>query len=131
MSKATNQAKTKWNSENYTQVKAYVAPEIASSFKAACAAAGVSMNSELSRFMADYCNAQAKKLAKTTDFISTNRKRHKKHDELTRQLIQLRDAQECANDNVHENFRNTENFEASVERVTKMDEAIEILEDVY
>jgi len=47
------------------------------------------------------------------------------------QLIDLRDAQECANDNVHENFRNTENYEAAVERVAKMDEAIEILEDIY
>jgi hypothetical protein len=72
LSKAANQAKTKWNSENYTQVKAYVAPEIASAFKAACAAAGVSMNSKLSQFMADYCNTQAKKPAKTTDFVSTN-----------------------------------------------------------
>jgi hypothetical protein len=43
----------------------------------------------------------------------------------------LRDAQEYANDSVHENFRNTENFEAAVERVSRMDEAIGMLEDIY
>ena len=132
MGNATNSAKTRWNAANYTQVKAYVAPDIASAFKAACAAAEVSMNSVLTQFMVDYCGLQtSKKTAKETDFVSTNRKRRKKHGELVCQLIQLRDAQEYANDNVQENFRNTENFEASEERVAKMDEAIEILETVY
>lgn len=132
MSKAANQAKTRWNSANYTQVKAYVDPEIASAFKDMCAAAGVSMNSTLSQFMADYCNMQTKKNpVKATDSVSTNRKRRKENEGLMRQLMRLRDAQECANDNVHENFRNTEKYEASLERVEKMDEAIEILEDIY
>ena len=132
LSKAANKAKTKWNADNYTQVKAYVDPGIASAFKAACATAGVSMNSELTRFMADYCNAQTSgKAAAPTDPLSTKRKRRKKHEELLRQYIQLRDAQEQANDNVHENFRNTENFEASEECVRILDEVIEMLEDVY
>lgn len=132
MSKATNKAKTKWNTANYTQIKAYVDPEVASAFKAACAAAGVSMNSRLTQFMDDFCNVQAmKNPAKAADYVSTNRKRRKRHDELVGELMLLRDAQECANDNVHENFRNTDNYEASVERVAKMDEAIEILGDIY
>jgi hypothetical protein len=85
LSKAANQAKTKWNSENYTQVKAYIDPRAASAFKAACAAVDVSVNSVLSQFMADYGNVQAdKKPAKVTDFVSTNRKRRKKHEELIR-----------------------------------------------
>ena len=132
MSKAANKAKTKWNSENYTQVKAYVNPRVASAFKTACAVADVSVNSVLSQFMADYCSVQTEiKPEKAADFISTNRKRRKKHEELIQQLIQLRDAQEYANCSVHENLRNTENFEAATERVSKMDEAIGILEDVY
>ena len=57
--------------------------------------------------------------------------RSKKFDELLYQLKQLRDAQEDANENVHENFRNTTNFEESLERVTKMDEAIDILDGIY
>jgi len=132
MGKAANKAKSKWNAVNYTQVKAYVAPGIASAFKSACAAAGVSANSVLSQFIANYCDMQtSNKSAKETDFVSTNRKRRKKHEELLRQYIQLRDAQESANDNVHENFRSAEGFEAAQERVAKMDEAIEILSDIY
>jgi len=132
MGNAANRAKTKWNAANYTQIKAYIDPDIASAFKAACTAAGASMNSVLSQFMADYCDMHtSQKPAKVIDYVSTNRKRRKKHEELLRQYIQLRDAQECANENVHENFHNTESFEASMERVAKMDEAIEILEGLY
>jgi len=132
MSKAANTAKTMWNAANYTQIKAYVAPNTASSFRAACAAAGVSMNSVLSQFMADYCVLQKRDRPKhVSDFLSTNRKRRKRHEELLGHFIQLRDAQESANGNVLENFRNTEIFEAAEERVAKMDEAIEILEDIY
>ena len=132
LSQSANQSKTKWNAANYTQVKAYVDPEIAKAFKAACEASGVSMNRELTRFMASYCDIKTRaKPVKATDFISTNRKRRKKHDELISQLMLLRDAQEYANDNVPENLRNTENFANSEERVSKMDEAIEILDGIY
>ena len=132
MGNAVNSAKTRWNAANYTQIKAYVAPDIASAFKAVCAVADASMNSVLSQFMAEYCGMQtSKKLAIETDFVSTNKKRRKKHEELVSQLVQLRDAQEYANDNVHDNFRDTENYEAAEERVAKMDEAIDILKSVY
>jgi len=132
MGNAANSAKTRWNAANYTQIKSYVAPDIASAFKAACAAAEVSMNSVLSQYMAEYCGMRInKKAVKVTDFVSTNRKRRKKNEELLSQLIQLRDAQERANYNVHENFRDTEHFEAAQERVAKLDEVIEILEDLY
>jgi hypothetical protein len=132
MINAANRAQTKWNAANYTQIKAYVAPDVASAFKAACASAGVSMNSVLSQFMAGYCGLQtSRKASDKADFTSSNRKRRKKHEELLSQFIQMRDEQESANDNVHENFRNTENFEASEERAAKMDEVIEILEGIY
>ena len=132
MGTSATKSKQRWNSANYTQVKAYVAPEIASAFKVSCAVSGTSMNSELTQFMSDYCGTQAsKKIAKGTDFLSTSKKRRKKFDELLYQLKQLRDAQEDANENVHENFRSTTNFEESLERVTKMDEAIDILDGIY
>ena len=132
MGTSATKSKQRWNSANYTQIKAYVAPEIASAFKVACVASGTSMNSELTQFMSDYCGTQKRqKVAKDTDFLSTSKKRRKKFDELLYQLKQLRDAQENANENVHENFRSTTNFEESLERVTKMDEAIDILDDIY
>jgi len=132
MSKAANRAKTRWNAANYTQVKAYVPPETASAFKAACANAKVSMNGALSQLIADYCGTQSDiNAAGATDFVSTNRKRRKKHEELLRQYMQLRDAQASANENVYENLRNTEQFEAAEARLDKMDDVIELLEDIY
>jgi len=132
MSKAANSAKTRWNATNYTQIKAYVPPNTAAAFKAACTATGVSMNSVLSQFIADYCDMQTGiKTKNDANLLSTNRKRRKRHEELLNHLIKLRDAQASTNDNVHENFRNTENFEAAQERVAMMDEAIEILESIY
>ena len=132
MGNASNMAKTKWNAANYTQIKAYVNPDIASSFKAKCADSCVSMNMVLSQFMADFCGTQInKKPKKSADFLSTSQKRRKKFDELLNQLKQIRDAQENANDNVHENFRNTATFEEAEECVTKLDEAIDILDEIY
>lgn len=132
MGNAANNAKTKWNAANYTQIKAYVAPDIAAEFKDKCATGNVSMNSVLSQFMVEYCEKQiSKKPAKNTDFLSTSKKRRKKFDEILDQLKQIRDAQEHANENVHENFRNTDSFEDSEERVIRLDEAIEILDDIY
>ena len=132
MGTSATKSKQRWNSSHYAQVKAYVDPEIASAFKAACAASGVSMNGALSQFMSDYCKMQksAKEL-KAADFLSSKGKRRKKHEELLRQYMQLRDAQERANDNVPDNFQDTERFEASLESVRIMDEAIEMLEDAY
>jgi hypothetical protein len=134
MQNAANRAKTRWNAANYTQIKAYVAPETASAFKAACADARTSMNSVLSQLMADYCDKQVIKKSPNkagADFLSTKGKRRKKHEELLGQYIKPRDAQEHANDNVPENFRGTENFEEAEEAVRMMDEAIEILEGIY
>jgi hypothetical protein len=124
--------KVKWNSANYTQIKAYLPHDVATAFKATCATAEVSMNSVLCEFIVDYCDMRKSSIkVQEPDFTSTNRKRRKKHEELLRLFIQLRDAQEYANDNVHDNFRNSESYEAAEERVDNMDEAIEILENIY
>jgi len=51
MGKTSNQAKQQWNAKNYVQIKISIAPDIAAAFKAKCAAAGVSVTSELIRLM--------------------------------------------------------------------------------
>jgi hypothetical protein len=130
MGTSATKSKLRWNSAHYTQVKAYVAPDIASAFKAACLASGSSMSSELAIFMTNYCQMQQKH-TRATDFLSTKAKRHRAHEELLRKLILLRDAQEQANNNVPDNFQDTDGFEVAVEIVNKMDDAIEILESIY
>ena len=75
MSNSKNQAKTRWNSKNYKQVKVSVEPEIASSFKIACIKAGYSMASVLSEFMAKYSNTAKKVKTSNDGKFSTRKKR--------------------------------------------------------
>jgi len=132
MGTSATRSKQRWNSANYTQIKAYIAPDIASAFKSACLAAGSSMNSQLAKFMVNYCQMQPnQKPARVTELFHTKAKRRKAHDKLLCEFILLRDAQEHANDNVPENFRDTKSFEEAEEIVNKMDEAIYILESIY
>ena len=139
MSNAATKAKAKWNSANYTQVKVQVRPEVAASFKTACANAGISMASELSRFMAEYSSVApnhtpnqktGKKLAEMGS-VSTKKKRSKTIRGLIDKLELVRDAEEQAMENTPENFRGSESFEASEERISSMDEALDILGELY
>ena len=130
MPKSSNSAKTKWNAANYTQIKAYINPELASKFKSICKAAGVSVNSVLTQFIANHCAEQTHKKV-TADPLSTKKKRRNKLHHLIDELKQIRDTQQNANDNVPDNFRDSEAFEVSEESVEKLDEAIEILEGIY
>jgi hypothetical protein len=71
---AATQAKKHWNAKHYAVIKVSADTDVAAAFKAACAAAGVSMNGELTQFMAAYCSA-GKKHRQTPDY-STRRRRH-------------------------------------------------------
>jgi len=135
LSSAATKAKAKWNSANYAQIKVQVRPEVAVSFKAACASAGISMAGELSRFMAEYgAAAPSQKTGNKIEeaySVSTKKKRSKAVRLLIDKLGQVRDAEEQAMENTPENFRGSESFEASEERVSSIDEALEILEGLY
>jgi hypothetical protein len=131
LSKASNSAKVKWNAANYAQVKAFINPELAASFKATCANAGVSMASVLSQLMAEYCAAPISKKTTVTNPVSTKKKRRNTVRALIHQLEQVRDAEEQAKENIPENLRGAGIFDASEESVSLLEEAIEILEGVY
>lgn len=132
MSNATTRAKAKWNTANYIQIKVSAYPEIADAFKAACKSAGVSMASELSRFMAEYSAAPiSKKAAVASKSTFTKKKRRNTVRMVIRQLEQVRDAEEQAMDNTPDSFRESDNFAASEESLSKLEEAIGILEDIY
>jgi len=112
-----------------------VRPEIATAFKAACAAAGASMAGELSRFMAEYGakppNQDIGRKKTEVNPVSTKKKRGKTVRGLIDMLEQVKAAEERAMENTPENFRESENFEASEERVSSIDEALDILERLY
>ena len=134
MPNAANSAKTRWNAANYTQIKASVRPEIAAAFKAACAAAEVSIAGELSRFMAEYASAAESRepaKRKAANPVLTKKRRSSMVSEMIRKLEQVRDAEEQAMENTPENLRGSANFEASEERIPLMEDAIDILERLY
>ena len=131
MGNAANKAKTKWNSNHYSQLKFSVSPDIAVQFRAACAASGVSMASVLTNFILEYCQITHQAKPVVTDYLSTKRKRRKATEEIITKLEQIRDAQELSKDNIPENFRETVAYESAEHSVEIMEEAIELLHEIY
>ena len=115
--------------KNYTQIKAYVDPEVASAFKTACATSGVSMASMLSQFMTDYSSA-AKKRKPSPDY-STRRQRRAAVQHFAQQLELIRAAEENVRDNTPENLQGSVVYEKADEFASLLDGAIDLLNSVY
>ena len=136
MSKASNRAKTKWNASHYTPIKVSACPEVAAAFKAACAAAGASMASVLSRLMAEYAAVTATnqetgiKMA-VVDPASTMKKRRKTVRAVAGLLEQVRDAEERFVSNAPENLQGAPIYEAAEQYVSVLDDVIEQLGEIY
>jgi hypothetical protein len=91
------------------------------------------MASELSRFMAEYGAVQrAKRTAvSATNPVSGRRKRRSIVHTVTHQLEQVRDAEEQAMENTPENLRGSIHYEEAGEILSSLEEAIDILENIY
>jgi len=131
MSRAANSAKTKWNSAHYAQVKVSVDPGIAATFKTACATNGVSMAGELSRFMDEYSAVAKKRNDTEPGSLSTRRKRRKSVADIVSRLEMIRDAESLSHENIPENLRGAEAYEATEEIISALDEAVELLGGIY
>jgi len=129
MGKASTQSKQRWNSENYTQVKVSVAPEVASAFKAACASSDVSMASKLSTYMMEYSNA-AQKGGRSPDY-ATKRQRRAAVRSIAQQLELIKIAEEKCRDNTPESLQGSVNYENAEQSVSLLEEVIELLTAIY
>jgi len=109
------------------QVKITTDPDIASSFKAACAASGISMASILTQFMADYANTAVPKI-KPLPGYSTRRQRRAAIQRTALQLGQIRDCEAQYQERIPENLQGSSVFENSEEFVALLDEAIAALD---
>ncbi|MDR1538416.1 MAG: hypothetical protein LBU32_10560 [Clostridiales bacterium] len=130
MGKTSNAAKQKWNASHYTQVKASVKPETAASFKAACAAAETTMASELGRFMNE-CARTAQKQTDPAANVRTLGDRRKAMALVCRLIAEIRDAEEEYMDNMPESLRNSTKYEMAEERLEKLTDALDAVEDIY
>jgi hypothetical protein len=123
MGHTSNQAKQRWNNSYYTQIKVSVQPEIAAKFKAKCQAKGISMASEISRFM----SGENKK----PDICSTRQRRRKALVSLIAQLEEICGAEKQYWDNIPINLQNGPAYEAAEQAVSAMEEALELLYHAY
>ena len=128
---AASKATAKWVAANLKQVKVAVNPDIAISFKSACETEGVSMASELSRFMAEYCKVSKKRAPVLQEDVSTRRKRRKLVTDTIGRMKRVRDAEIRYKDNFPENLRGTSMYESTEESISVIEETIELLESIY
>ena len=127
-----SEARTRWNADNYKQIKVYVSPDLAAKFKAGCAAASVSMASVLSGFMADYCSETQRKSSKLSalDF-STKGKRRTFVRRMIEQLEAVKEAEENYRDNIPENLQGGQAYEAAEQAIEQMENALDSLKEAF
>lgn len=116
------------NSGQYTQVKVSVAPDIASAFKVACAAANVSMASAMSKFMSEFSKTAMQK--KPLPDYSTKSQRRVAIKKIINQLEQIMDCEEAYKENIPENLCGSVVFENAEEFISLLDEAIDTLSSI-
>jgi len=129
MGKTSSQAKQKWNNKHYSTIKASVKPQTAAVFKAACAAAGTSMASELANFMETYANPPREKALPPN--VKTLGNRRKAMAVIIALMAEMRDAEENYMNNMHENFQSSSRYEEADERLGSLDEALDAVRDIY
>jgi len=123
MGKTSNEAKSRWNCNHYTQIKVSVQPEIAAKFKAKCQTKDVSMASEISRFM----SGENKK----AEPCSTRQRRRKALVSVITQLEEIFYAEKQYLDNIPINLQNAPAYEAAEQAATAMEEALGLLYQAY
>jgi hypothetical protein len=123
MGYTSNEARQRWNNSHYTQVKISVRPEIAAKFKAKCQAKGVSLASEISRFM----SGENKK----SDTCGARQRRRKALVSVIAQLEEICYAEKEYWDNIPVNPRNGERYEEAEQAYTAMEEALSLLYQAY
>jgi len=127
-----NDARTKWNAKQYAQVKVSVAPNLASEFKAACAARGESLAAVISRAMLDYCGRKPgmRPKAAAPDY-STRGKRRTALRFHADKVEAIRDAEETYKDNIPESLQGGLRYDDAVQTVDALDEAVDALSRAF
>ena len=129
MGKTSNAAKQRWNKEHYVQIKVSARPEIAKAFKEKCVSDGVSMASEITRFMREQCDKPHPPGRGLK--VSTRQQRRNALASLIEQLEVIMDAEAQYRDNIPENLQNSIRYEAASASVQALQEAIDNLDEVY
>jgi hypothetical protein len=93
MGATSNESKQRWNASRYVQVKFSIEPELAAAFKAKCESEGVSMASEISRFMSQKTGV-SRCARSIKDPYVTRPQRRKALQALLNELESIKDAEQ-------------------------------------
>jgi hypothetical protein len=119
----------------HTQLKVSVNPEIAAAFKERCLDLGVSMTSEITRFMTEKsstlgCPTQPSMSSRTVT-VGTRPQRRKAVKYILDLLGDIIDAETQYMDNIPQNLRNSRNYDMAEQSLSALEEAAESLENAY
>lgn len=120
----SNESKQRYNAEHYTQVKVSVPHETAAVFKSKCAAAGVSMASELKYFMSGHKSQQPL-------LLRTRQLRRKAVTMLIQQIEAIINAEQEYINNIPANLQNSRVYDTAEQTVSALEEALNILNEAY
>jgi hypothetical protein len=115
---------------NRTQVKISAPVEIAASFKAECSVAGVSMASEIIRFMSGN-DAKAPLKKPSADSVSTRQKRRRVIHRVIRLIETVLEAEMQYLENIPENLQSGPMYEMAEQTISNLEEAIEFLNGAF
>jgi hypothetical protein len=130
MGRTSNEAKQRWNDRHYTQLKVSVSPELAAAFKAKCIGEGVSMASEITRFMTAKTSG-GRPLAPSSLPYETRQKRRKA---ISKMILALEDIMACEQgylDRIPANLQTSSLYDAAVETVEVLVDALDKLSEAY
>jgi hypothetical protein len=89
------------------------------------------MAGEISRFMAEYSAVKTQAKAPPSEDLSSRRRRRKAVSEMALQMGRVLDAETRSHDNVPENLRGASAYEDDEERISVIEEAVELLSSIY
>lgn len=129
----TIQAREKWVSENYCQIKVSVPKDLAANFKNECAGSGTPMAQVLKRAMVDFCgqNKTKTKLPPKKPQVDTRQKRRKAVAFALEIVGSARDAEAAYLSAIPENLQSSSRYEDAEASVDALEEALQALETVY
>lgn len=130
MGKTSNAAKQKWNASHYKQVKFSTKPETAAAFKAACETAGDTMAGALSMLMLKYAG-QLNGQSQMPVIVKTLKDRRKTAAFVHNIIAALLEAEEQFVDNAPENLSETPRYEMAQERIDKLHDVLDAMDEVY
>ena len=130
MGATSNEAKQRWNSSHYAQIKVSVSPELAEAFKAKCKAENVSMASKISQFMIAETSGNRSETLPSHP-CSTRPKRRRALEVQIEKLVEIMEAERSYMENIPENLQSSQFFEAAELTVSALEEALDILAEAY